>query len=98
MLGFALTIPSFVTWIPETLGTILMLTGIMTQEQWVSIIEQPGFWRRFAQLYQFVALGWYLALFSVAAAVVQRVRWWKAIVIGVITLIVTGLWMLRFLR
>jgi len=78
VLGFAMTIPAFVTWIPETLGTILMLTGTMTQEQWLAIIARPGFWKVFAQVYQFVALGWYLLLIPIAVATAQKMRWWGA--------------------
>ena len=98
MLGFAMTIPAFVTWIPETLLTILMLAGLMTQEQWWEIISRPGFWQVFAQVYQFTALGWYLLLIPLAVAVAQKVHWWVAMVIGTVILVVIGLWMFIFIR
>jgi len=98
VLGFAMTIPAFVTWIPETLGTILMLTGTMTQEQWLAIIARPGFWKVFAQVYQFVALGWYLLLIPIAVATAQKMRWWGAVVVGIVTLAIVGLWMFVFIR
>ncbi|PKO24176.1 MAG: hypothetical protein CVU38_00025 [Chloroflexi bacterium HGW-Chloroflexi-1] len=56
----------FVTWIPETIGTVLMLTGVMTQAEWLEIIARPGFWQLFTQVYQFVALAWFLLLFPLA--------------------------------
>ena len=98
VLGFAMTIPCFVTWIPETLGTVLMLTGVMTQEQWLAITARPGFWQIFAQAYLFVALGWYLLLFPIAVAVAQKVRWWGAVVVGAVTLVAVGLWNFVFIR
>ena len=98
VLGFAMTVPAFVTWIPETLGTILMLTGVMTQEQWLAIIAQPGFWQVFAQVYQFVALGWYFLLIPLAVAAAQKARWWGAVVIGLLTLGIVGLWIFLFIR
>jgi hypothetical protein len=45
-----------------------------------------------------VALGWYLLLFPIAVAVVQKVRWWGAAVVGAVTLAVVGLWMFVFIR
>jgi hypothetical protein len=96
--GFALTMPSFVTWIPETVGTILFLTGTMTQKEWLEIISRPGFWQVFATLYQIVAVGWMLLLVPLAVAVVQRIRWWQAILTGIITLGIFMTLMLVFIR
>ena len=97
-LGFALAIPMFVTWIPETIGTVLFLLGVMTQEEWWGVIARPGFWKVFAEVYQFVALAWYLALFTVAAKVVQQLRWWQAGIIGTLTVAIVGFYMLIFIR
>jgi len=98
VLGLAMTIPAFVTWIPETLMTVLMLTGVMTQEQWLEATSRPGFWRAFSSIYQLVALGWYLLLFPLAVAVSQKVRWWRAIIVGVAALCNVGLRMFLFIR
>ncbi len=43
-----------------------MLTGVMTQAEWLEIIARPGFWQLFTQVYQFVALAWFLLLFPLA--------------------------------
>ena len=61
-LGFAFTLASFVTWIPETVGTVLNLTGTVPTAEWIRVSNEPGFWYVFAQAYQWVAVGWMLVL------------------------------------
>jgi hypothetical protein len=82
-LGFALAVPSFVTWIPETAGCILFLAGVMTQRQWLEITSRPGFWRVFSEAYQYVALAWMLSLTCLAASKAQHLRWGKALIVGI---------------
>jgi hypothetical protein len=79
-------------------GTILFLTGTMTQKEWLETISRPGFWQVFATLYQIVAVGWMLLLVPLAVAVVQRIRWWQAILTGIITLGIFMTLMLVFIR
>jgi hypothetical protein len=98
VLGFAVTVPMFVTWIPETVGTILMVTGVMTQTDWLEMTSKPGFWQVFGLAYQLVAVAWCAFLFPVAIAQSQRLRWWRAIIVGVATLAVFGLAMFTFIR
>ncbi len=98
VLGFALTIPSFITWIPETVGTILFLLGVMTQAEWREIVAQPGFWQVFANVYIFVALVWYLVLIPIAVATSQKVNWWQSTIIGTLTAAIVGLVMFIFIR
>jgi hypothetical protein len=97
-LAFALTLPALVTWIPETIGTLLFLLGVMTQEEWWEVISRPGFWKVFAEVYQFVALAWYLVLFPMAVGAAQKLRWWQAIIVGTLTLTLVGFLMLIFIR
>ncbi|HEY81978.1 MAG TPA: hypothetical protein G4O01_01650 [Dehalococcoidia bacterium] len=98
VLGFALTIPSFVTWIPETIETLLFLLGVMSPAEWQEIIARPGFWRGFAVAYQFIAVAWYLILFPIAIAAAQKLRWWQAMVVGTLTVAIVGLVILIFIR
>jgi len=98
VLGFALTIPSFVTWIPETIGTILFLLGVMSQAEWREIIARPGFGQVFAVAYQFIAVAWYLILFPIAIAATQKLRWWQAAIVGTLTVAIVGLVILIFIR
>jgi hypothetical protein len=97
-LGFALTIPAFVTWIPETVNTLLIVTGVITEAEWLAWNSEPGLWRLFWDVYQFVALGWYLLLFPVAVWAAQKVRWWQAALVGTATVAVAGFIMLIFIR
>ena len=98
VLGFAVTLPSFVTWLPETAGVILILLGVLTQAEWWEIIARPGFWQLFSQVYQFVALAWFLLLFPLAVATIQKVRGWQAAIVGGLTVAVIGLVVLIFIR
>jgi len=98
VLGFALTIPSFVAWIPETIVTTLFLSGTMSQQEWIAIISRPGFWQVFTMAYQVVALAWFLTLFPVAIAAAQKLRWWQAAIIGILTVAIVGLVTLIFIR
>ncbi len=96
--GFALTVPMFVTWIPETVGAVLFILGIVTQKEWLEITSRPGFWQVFAAAYQFIALAWLLALVLVAIAASQKLRWWQAVFVGVPVIAITGLLMFVFIR
>ena len=98
VLGFAVTIPMFVTWIPETVGTILILSGAMRHKDWLELTSTPGFWQVFGLAYQLVAVAWYAFLFPVAIAQCQKLRWWRAIIVGVVTLALFGLVMFTFIR
>lgn len=98
VLAFALTIPSFVTWIPETVGTILFLLGVMTQKEWLEMTARPGFWQVFATAYQLVALAWYLVLVPIAVSAAYKLRWWQAAIVGILALAVFGSLMFIFIR
>jgi hypothetical protein len=98
VLGFALTLPGFVTWIPETVETGFLLTGAMTQPEWLELIERPGPWKVIFQIYQVVALGWYLVLFPLAVRAVQRLRWLPSVLLGHVTVLVVGFVIFIFIR
>jgi len=98
VLAFAVTIPTFVTWIPETTGTILMLAGAMTHGDWVEATSRPGFWQVFGLAYQLIAVAWYVVLFPIAIAQAQRLRWRQSVAVGIPTLAVFGLLMFTFIR
>jgi hypothetical protein len=98
VLGFALAVPMFLTWVPETVGTILFLLNVMSQKEWLEITANPGFWHVFAAAYQLVAVAWYLVLFPVAVSAAQKLRWWQGAVVGVMTVAIVGLVMFIFIR
>jgi hypothetical protein len=96
-LGFAVTVASFVTWLPETVMTASLLLGT-TQEDVTAFSAQPGFAQFFVMGYQIVAVFWMCVLASAAAAVTQKVRWWKAILIGLTTTATFMAMMITFIR
>jgi len=98
VLAFAVTVPTFVTWVPETAGTTLILAGAMTHGDWVEATSRPGFWQVFGLAYQLVAVAWYVFLFPIAVAQAQRLRWRQSVAVGIPTLAVFGLWMFTFIR
>jgi hypothetical protein len=98
VLGFAIALPSLVTWIPETVWTAQFLTGALSEAEWRALIARPGLMQLFQALYQYVALAWYLLLFTIAAAVVQKLRWWQALLVAIPALAVTGVVMVTFIR
>ncbi|MCP2604883.1 YIP1 family protein [Candidatus Aminicenantes bacterium AH-873-B07] len=98
VLGFAMAIPAFVMWIPETIATILFLLGVMTQKEWIEISARPGFWHFFAASYQFIALAWHIVLFSIAISVTQKLRWRQAIIIGTLVVAIISFMMMIFIR
>ena len=98
VLGLAVTIPMFVTWIPETIGTILIFSGVMTHTDWLEMTSNSGFWQVFGLAYQMVAIVWYASLFPVAIAQSQRLCRWRAIIVGLVTLAIFGLAMFTFIR
>ena len=98
VLGFALSLPGFVTWSVETVITVLTLVGLMHQGAWTELTSHQGLWQVFAYVYQLVALGWYLVLFPIAVGVAQQLRWWQALIVGLFTFSVVGSIVFLFIR
>ena len=98
VLAFAVTIPSFVSWITETIGTILIIAGVMTHADWVTMTSGHGFWQAFGLAYQLAALAWCFFLFPVAISRSQSLRAWQASIVGVSTFLVFGFFMFVFIR
>ena len=96
-LGFAVTLPWFVTWIPETWAVILMMLG-MSQEELVGILSTPGFWQTFALFYQIVAAVWMFVLFSLAVHAIQKLRPLKTVCVSLIAAVIFVLMMITVIR
>jgi hypothetical protein len=80
-LGFAFSVPFFITWAAETAFAVLLFLG-MRQEEFMELSAQPGFWQYLILGYQFATGLWMLALASAAVAASQRTRWPRAILVG----------------
>jgi len=96
-LGFALMVPQLVTWIPETIFGVFLLFG-MKQEEFMERAAQPGFWQTFVIAYQAVAVLWMLILVITAVIVSQKMRWWRSLLVGLLTTAVFMAVMLVFIR
>ncbi len=97
-LGFALSLPTFVTWLPETAGALAFLAGVTTQAEYLAASARPGFWQVFGVAYQAVARACFLALFPMAVRAAQRLSWPKALGLGWLTFVVVGLMLVVFIR
>jgi len=97
-LGFAFTLANFVTWIPETVGTVLNLTGTVPTAEWIRISSEPGFWYWFAQLYQWVAVAWMVFLAIVAVWQAEKLRLWQGALAGLVSVVTFMAGMLVFIR
>lgn len=96
-LGFAVAVPMFVTWIPETVFAALLLLG-MTQEEFMDLMAQPGFFQIFGWAYQIAAVAWMLVLIMIAVGISQKLKWWRAVLVGLLTTVLFMTVMLIFIR
>ena len=96
-LGFALAVPMFFIWIPETVFAVLLLLG-MRQEEFMDLTARTGFLTIFGWAYHIVAAAWMLALIILAVGIGQRLSWWKAVVVGISTTVLFIAVLLLFIR
>ena len=96
-LGFAVTVPQLATWIPETIFVVFLLFG-MKQEEFMERTAQPGFWQTFVIAYQAVAVLWMLLLVITAIIASQKMRWWRTLLVGLLTTAVFMAVMIIFIR
>jgi len=96
-LGFAVTVPQLATWIPETIFAICLLSG-MKQTEMMERTAQPGFWQTFVIAYQVVAVLWMLILVITAIITTQKMRWWRSLLVGLLTTALFMAMMLIFIR
>ena len=97
-LGFAFTLPTFVTWIPESVGAALFLTGVTTPDEFRSFAGGSPALQAFLNAYQLIAVGWMLALTVIAARTSHALPWWKATAAGLLGLSAFMGTMLVFIR
>jgi len=82
--GLAIAVPSFVTWLPETVFAGYLLSG-GSQAAFMDRTAEPGFWQAFIWGYQIVFFVWMVSLLAVAVAASRRVRWPRAILTAILT-------------
>jgi len=95
--GFALAVPSFVTWLPETIFAGYLLSG-GSQVEFMDRAAEPGFWPVFIWGYQIAYFVWMTALVAAAVAASRRVRRPRAVLSAVLTAVVFMAFEIVFIR
>lgn len=98
VLGFALNIPWYITWLADTVIVIFYLLHILTPQEWADMIAHGGIWQAFTYSYPLVSLIWLFFLVVVALKIVEKLRWWQVIINSVITVIFLQAIMTIFIR
>jgi hypothetical protein len=85
VLGFAVAFATFISLIPDAIRALLTSLGVMSRAAWEQAISQPGtpdFVVLWAEIVAYtLAL---LCLFAVSVGWSQRLRRWRAIVVGIV--------------
>jgi hypothetical protein len=98
VLGFALNIPWYITWLVDTAIALMYLLHILTKQEWAALIARGGIWQVFTYSYPLVALIWLFILVTVALKVVEKLRWWQILINSVITVLSLQALMTIFIR
>ncbi len=98
VLGFALNIPWYITWIVDTVIAILYLLHILTPQEWADMIARGGVWQAFTYSYPLIALVWLFILVAMALKIVEKLRWWKVIINSIVSVIALQVLMTIFIR
>jgi hypothetical protein len=95
--GFAIAIPSLVTWLPETIFAGYLLSG-GSQVEFMDRAAEPGFWQAFVWGYQIAFFVWMTALVAIALAASRRVRRPRAVLAAILTAVVFMAFEIVFIR
>jgi hypothetical protein len=98
ILGFALNIPWYITWLVDTVIALLYLFHILTQKEWAAMIGRGGIWQAFTYIYPLIALIWLFILIAKALKVVEKLQWWQILINSVITVLSLQSLMIIFIR
>jgi len=82
--GFSLAGPIILLWMLQTAIAVFYGLG-MGQQEMVDILSEPGPGQTLFLAAHGLALIWVYGLCSVAAAVSQKVRWWKGLGLGLLS-------------
>ena len=82
--GYSLAGPVILLWVPQTAIAVFYGLG-MGQQEMVDILSEPGPEQTLFLAAHGLALIWVYGLCSVAAAVSQKVRWWKGLGLGLLS-------------
>ncbi len=98
VLGFALNIPWYITWLADTVIVILYLLHILTPQEWADMIARGGIWQAFTYSYPLISMIWLFFLVAIALKVVEKLQWRKVIINSAVTVLVLQVLMTVFIR
>lgn len=96
-LGFAFGVPALAAWIPQAVFAALTLLG-MGQDEFMDLTAQPGLQRTIAFAVQGLVAVWTVFLSAAAVRAGLRLRWPKALPVGLLTAAVFLGFLLVFIR
>jgi hypothetical protein len=96
-LGFAFGIPALVVWVPQAVFAALTLLG-MGQEEFMDLTAQRGPQRTIAFAVQAAVVAWTVLLSVAAVRAGLKLRWWKALPVGLLTAACFLAFILIFIR
>jgi len=96
-LGFAFGIPALAAWVPQTVFAVLTLLG-MSQEEFMDLTAQPGLQRTLAFGVQGLVVVWTVFLSAAAVHASLKLRWLKAMPVGLLAAAVYLAALLVFIR
>ena len=96
-LGFALGIPALAAWVPQAVFAALTLLG-MGQDEFMDLTARPGPQRTIAFGVQGLVAVWTIVLSAAAVRAGLKLRWAKAIPVGLLTAAVFIAFLLVFIR
>jgi hypothetical protein len=82
--GFSLAGPVILLWVPQMAIAVFYGLG-MGQQEMVDILSEPGPGQTLFLAAHVLALLWIYGLCSVAAAVSQRINFWKGLALGILS-------------
>jgi hypothetical protein len=82
--GFSLAGPVILLWVPQMAIAVFYGLG-MGQQEMVDILSEPGPGQTLFLAAHSLALLWIYGLCSVAAAVSQRINFWKGLALGILS-------------
>jgi hypothetical protein len=96
-LGFAFGLPALAAWVPQAVFAALTMLG-MGQEEFMDLTAQPGLQRTIAFGVQGLVAVWTVFLSAAAVRAGLKLRWAKAIPVGLLTAAVFIAFLLVFIR
>lgn len=98
VLGFGIGVASWATGLHDILTSFLGAIHVIDQRQYEIALNSPTIWRTLLWIQMIIYLLWFIVLFSIGIKTVYKVRYWQAVVLGIIAFLTYQLFFLIFNR